>query len=263
MKLRKQLRYTSRIIKASALLVDTKALLTIWNLDKGVQWNFDQIRRQNMLGKVSRKRLDDVLMIFRQRYFDDPDIGETLALLAHNQAPAQWIDPLLYFFTAQNDSTLRDMVIETLYPRKLAGYIDLPLVVVLNALRTWVAEHKTSAEWNGETVERVAQGILATLRDFGVLEGKVNKHIAPMYLPLETFAIVAFWLMQQLRSGKLVLDSPDWRLFFLDVPSVERYFIEAHQSGLLSYYAAGSTVRLEFPVSRLQEYANVIVERAR
>lgn len=253
--------YSSRIIKASALLVDTKTLLTAWDLSQDIRANLEQINHQNIFGKTSRKRLRDVLTIFRQRYFDESEMGTGLVLLAQNHAPAQWIDPLLYFFSAQNDRTLHDAVTEVLYPRKQAGYVDLPIIVIQNALRSWVNEGKTTSAWGSETIERVAQGIMATLRDFGVLEGKVHKHISPVYLPLESFALIAFWLMQKLQSGKLVLHSPEWKLFFLDVPSVERQFIEAHQLGLLSYYAAGSVVRLEFTASTLQEYVHVLLAR--
>lgn len=255
--------YTSRIIKASALLADTKALLAAWDLNKSTAQNLEQIRQQNTLGKTSRMRLEDVLTIFRQRYLDDPDIVTMLVVLTQGHAPAQWIDPLLYFFSAQNDCTLHDFVTQVLYERKRAGYLDLPTLVVQNALRSWVAEAKTASPWNEETIERVAQGILATLRDFGVLEGKVNKQISPIYLPLESFALIAFWLMMRVQSGMRVLHSDEWRLFFLEVPGVERLFIEAHQEKLLTYYAAGSVVRLEFPVTTAKEYAHGLLERTR
>lgn len=255
--------YTSRIIKASALLADTKALLLAWDLNKSVAENFDQMGTQNIFGKTSRKRLGDVLRIFRQRYFDDPEIGLTLASLAQHNAPAQWIDPLLYFFSAQNDRTLRDLVVDVLYPRKQAGYLDIPVIVIQNTLKEWVSAGKTKSVWNGKTMLRVTQNALAALRDFGVLEGKANKHIAPVYLPLESFALIAFWLMHKLQSGNLALRSDEWRLFFLDVAGVEHQFIEAHQEGLLSYHAAGSVVRIEFPAASLQEYANGFLERTR
>lgn len=255
--------YSSRIIKATALLTDTKTLLTTWDMHTDIKSNLERIRQQNLFGKTSRTRLRDVLTIFRQRYFDDPQVGEMLVFLAQSHAPTKWIDPLLYFFSAQNDQTLRDLVIEVLYPRKQAGYLDIPVIVVQNALLTWIAEGKTTSKWSTETIIRVTRNSLAALRDFGILQGGIQKNISPVYLPVESFALIAFWLMQRMHSGQRVLHSPEWRLFFFDVADVERYFIEAHQEGLLSYFAAGSVVRLEFPATTLQEYANGFVERAR
>jgi hypothetical protein len=305
--------YTSRIIKASALIADAKVLLAEWDLEQSVAENLDRARRENILGKASRKRVKDVLRIFRQRYFDDADVGGALvtlaqggalplardsaplardsAPLARDSAPltrdsapltrdsapltrdsaAQWLDPLLYFYAAQNDRTLRDLVTEVIYPRYLAAYTDLPTAYVVRAIQGWVAEGKTTTRWNEGTIVRVAQGFMATLRDFGVLQGAVHKRIAPIYLPTPAFALIALWLQKRERSGDLVLRSDDWKLFFLPVEGVERFFIEAHQEHLLTYHAAGSVIRIEFPTASpatnsehcLTEYAHVLLERAR
>jgi hypothetical protein len=241
--------YTSRIIKASALIADTKLLLTEWDLEQPVAENLDRARQENIFGKASRKRVRDILTIFRQRYFDDADIGAALVTLTQGGAPAQWLDPLLYFYAAQNDRTLRDLAVEVIYPRHLAGYTDLPTDYVVRAIQDWVAEGKTTTAWGDKTILRVAQNSLAALRDFGVLQGTVHKRIAPIYLPTPSFALIALWLQGRERSGDLVLHSDDWKLFFLPVEGVERFFIEAHQEHLLSYYAAGSVVRIEFPVA--------------
>jgi len=252
--------YTSRIIKASALIADTKVLLAAWDVEQPVAENLDRARRENIFGKASRKRVEDILLIFRQRYFDDPDVGMALVTLTRDGAPAQWIDPLLYFFSAQNDRTLRDLVVEVLYPRHKAGYTDLPVEYVVRAIRNWVAEGKTTTRWGDKTILRVAQNSMAALRDFGVLQGAVNKHLTPIYLPIPSFAMIALWLQQRERSGHLVLQSDEWKLFFLPVEGVERFFIEADQEHFLTYNAAGSVIRIEFPATSLTEYAHVLLE---
>jgi hypothetical protein len=251
--------YTSRIIKASARIADTKVLLSEWDLDQSVSDNLDRARRQNILGKASRRRADDVLRIFRQRYFDDADVGRALVKMIQDGAAAGWIDPLLYFFTAQNDRTLRDVVIDIVYSRHRAGYTDLPKETIVRAVRNWVAEGKTTTPWNEQTMDRVARGIMATLRDFGVLQGTTHKRIVPVYLPTPSFALIALWLQGRERSGDLILHSDDWKLFFLPVEGVERFFIEAHQEHLLTYHAAGSVVRIEFPAACLAEYVHVLL----
>ena len=102
---------------------------------------------------------------------------------------------------------------------------------------------------------------MSTLRDFGVLEGAVNKRIAPTLLPITAFAYIMFFLKQHQPSGAKLIDLPDWKLFFLPPEGVERFLFEAHQSNLLEYHAAGSVTRLTFPTDSLEEYANVLAER--
>jgi hypothetical protein len=255
-------RYTSRIIKASALTGDARLLLAEWDLSRPVAHNLEDARRRNIFGKASRQRVEDILIIFRQRYFDDLDVGAALVTLAQTDASGGWLDPLLYFFAAQNDIILRDLVVDVIYTRQLAGFGDLPVEVVVRAIRQWVAEGKTTTGWGDATVVRVAQGALAALRDFGVLQGAVHKRIAPIYLPTPAFAMVALWLHRRQPSGERVLHSDEWKLFLLPAEGVERFFIEAHQAHLLTYFAAGSVVQLEFPATTLREYAHVLLERA-
>lgn len=254
---------TSRLIKASALIADTKTMLAHWDLSESVSANLYRARSENIFGKTTRARAEDVLRIFRQRYFSDPEIGHSLVTLIQGGAPSMWIDPLLYYYSIQNDATLRAIVLETIYRRQLGGYSDISSELVKRSLRDWVAEGRTTSDWGEETVERVARNAMATLRDFGILSGKATKSINPIYLPIESFAFLAFELQRHTTSGEQILHSDDWMLFFLPVEGVERFFLEAHQERLLAYYAAGSVIRLEFPAQTLVEYAHVLVERAR
>ena len=124
----------------------------------------------------------------------------------------------------------------------------------------WSNAGKTTTKWSDITIRRVAQELLATSRDFGVLQGAVNKRIAPAYLSVQAFAYIAFYLRRQQASGVKLVELPDWKLFFLPREGVERFLMEAHQHGLLEYHAAGTVIRLAFPADTLEEYANVLVK---
>ncbi len=67
-------KYSSKIIKAGALLPDTKLLLATWDTRTGIDDNLERVRAENLLGKSSRSRLEDVLRVFRQRYLEDPEL---------------------------------------------------------------------------------------------------------------------------------------------------------------------------------------------
>lgn len=255
--------YTSRIIKATALLADTKTLLAAWEPEQDTSFNLEHARRTNLFGKASRARVEDILLIFRQRFFDDPDIGHALSILVKGNVPGQWVDPILYYYSVKNDQTLKAIILDVIQPRQMNGYSDVSVEHVMRNLRDWVSEGKTTSEWGDKTILRVAQNAMAALRDFGVLHGRVNKTITPMYLPVEAFTFLAYELWREGLSGEKVLNNEDWKLFFLPLQGVERFFLEAHQEKLLAYYAAGSIVRLEFPVNNLMEMAHALVERSK
>jgi hypothetical protein len=254
--------YTSRIIKAGALLADTKTLLAHWDCGASVSDNIARLRRDNVFGKASRSRVEDILAIFRQRFLEDPAVTRALVTLVVKRLPAEALDRLLYFHSARVDRLLHDVVTEFLAPRQARGTLDVTTVEVEATLGRWVQQGRTVGSWSADTTRRIAQGLLSALRDFGVLAGAVKKRIAPVYLPVPAFAYMAFYVRQHQPSGSLLIDHPDWKLFFLTREGVERFLVEAHQSGLLVYHAAGSVVRLEFPVDTLEEFARVLVERA-
>ena len=254
--------YTTKIIKAGALLPDTKALLSCWDPGQSVTDNLRQIRRRNLLGKTSRSRAEDILAIFRQRYLDEESVAKALARLASNRCNGNSMDRILYFHAAQADSLLRDVVLEILVPQWARGVTQVSVAEVHRTLRQWVSAGKTTSIWNDCTLRRVVQGLLSALRDFGVLQGAVNKCIAPAYLPLQAFSYIAFYLKQKQASGAKLLEMADWKLFFLRREGVERFMVDAHQHGLLEYHAAGSVTRLTFPAPTLEEYADVLARAA-
>ncbi len=254
--------YSSKIIKAGALLADTKTLLAHWDLAASAQENMERVQRENLFGKASRSRVRDVLAIFRQRFLGEEAVTRALVVLVRGKFPAASLDRILYFHAARSDRLLHDVVAEFLMPLQARGITDIDVVELQKPLKKWVDERKTSAPWSEPTVVRIAQGLLSALRDFGVLQGAIKKRIAPAILPVEAFAYLAFYLKQHQPSGAKLVELADWKLFFLPREGVERFLFEAHQRHLLEYHAAGSVTRLTFPKATLEEYANVLAERA-
>ncbi len=253
--------YSSKIIKAGALISDTKTLLAHWYPSETVAENTARLRRENVFGKSSRSRAQDIVAIFRQRYMDEPSVTSALACLAQSRLPSAVLDRLLYFHSARSDRLLFDMVVEILQPMYDKGVVTVELTEVHKHLSKWVDQGKTSGHWSSATVTRIAQGLLATLRDFGLLEGAVKKRITPPFLPDQACAYIAFFLNQHQPSGAKLIEQRDWQLFFLKPEVVERLLFEAHQRDLLEYHVAGTVTRLTFPAETLEEYANVIAQR--
>jgi hypothetical protein len=254
--------YSSKIIKAGALLADSKTLLAHWDVTASVHENVERLRRENVFGKASRSRVEDILAIFRQRFLIDESVTSALVVLVRKRFPAAALDRVLYYFAARADRLLHDVVTEVLMPLQARGIADIDVMELKRPLKRWVNEGKTSGEWSEPTIVRIAQGLLSALRDFGVLQGAVKKRIAPAYLPVEAFAFLMYFLKQHQPSGVKLLQLPEWKLFFLPQEGVERFLFEAHQHDLLEYHAAGTVTRLTFPAGTLEEYARVLAQRS-
>jgi hypothetical protein len=253
--------YSSKIIKAGALIGDTKTLLSHWDVNVSVHENIKRIRADNIFGKASRSRVEDILAIFRERYLTEKSVTKALVTLVRKKFATPALERLLYFHAARADKLLYDTVTEILVPLKAQGLTDINVKYLQQYLARWVDEGKTVGHWSEYSITRIARGLLSALRDFGVLQGRANKKIAPAYFPVESFAYVALYLKQHQPSGARLIGLPDWKLFFLEKESVERFLFEAHQRELLVYHVAGSVSRLTFPAETLEEYANVLAKR--
>ncbi|MAX38825.1 hypothetical protein HG66A1_62030 [Gimesia chilikensis] len=253
--------YTSKILKAGALIGDTKTLLSHWDATSTVTENIDRIQRENIFGKASRSRVKDILRIFQQRYLTEEPVNKALVTLVRRKFPSAALERLLYFHSARADKLLHDSVTKILIPMLEQGLVDINPNEFQRSLTKWVDEGKMTGHWSEITINRVSRSLLAALRDFGVLQGATNKKIAPAFLPIEAFAYIVFYLKLHQPSGVKLLQLPDWKLFFLSSEGVERFLFEAHQLELLEYHVAGSVTRLTFPAETLQEYANVLAQR--
>jgi hypothetical protein len=253
--------YSSRILKATALISDTKTLLSHWDVDQELQENIRRGLRDNIFGKASRSRVEDMLNIFRQRYLKEATVVRALVSLVRSRFPAVSLERLLYFHSALADRLLYDTVTQILVPLRSSGVSEINLMQIQATIAKWVTEGKTSRPWSESTIDRVQCNLVAALRDFGVLEGRSTKKIVSIYLPVDAFAYIAFYLSTQQPSGSKMIDLPEWGLFFLGADSVEQLLFEAHQRGYLQYHVAGSVARLTFPARTLEEYADVIAPR--
>src|SRR5262249_39925087 len=104
--------YSSRIIKAGALIGDTKTLLSHWDINVSADDNIKRMHAENIFGKASRSRVDDILLIFRQRYLGEKSVTRALVTLIRRRFPASALTSLLYFHSARSDRLLHDVVTE-------------------------------------------------------------------------------------------------------------------------------------------------------
>jgi hypothetical protein len=108
-------------------------------------------------------------------------------------------------------------------------------------------------EWSPNVRTRVGRGLLAALRDFGVLEGTTIKRFARPHLSSRGFAYVAFRLHEQGASSTSIESSQVWRRWLLSKERVDDLFHEATRAGVLTYHRAGTAVRIDWHVSSVRE----------
>jgi hypothetical protein len=252
-------KYSSRIIKAGAILSESKLILDNWDLGKSPEDNLKRIMEENLVGKQSRTRTAEIVKAFRQRFCSDVKVLESLCLLSKGRIDHRDMNTILFFMTAQADPLLYGTVTEFLPHYQY--HPDLPITTpsLISRLKIWLKEGRMLENWSDATVKRVAEGLLSTLRDFGILTGQNRKTIAAFSVPPKAFAFISAMLFANGLSGRNLLHSEKWAVLLLSTAQVEREFIEANQLHLLNYNAMGSVVRIDYPTNDLGEYAHALV----
>jgi hypothetical protein len=243
--------FTSNIQKGGALLDDARRVVEIWDLDEAVAWNLKRISEHNLLAKPSRARADDVLLRVLRPRLVEPGPQVIAALKQLLSSPRGFADA--YYFEATRDDALFAAFAEgPLFDWWKSGRIGVDVESVSSWLAD-LAQRGQTPPWTKTIRTKVARGLLAALRDFGILSGAARKEFTPPSLGIAGFGYVAFRLHESGASSRALVGSPVWRHWLLDSARVTELFHEAERQGLLRYSSAGSALRVDWLHDTLSE----------
>jgi hypothetical protein len=246
--------FTARIIKGGALLADSRRFLEAWEPDRTPKDNITRFSARHTLGKT-QVRQRAVLEILRRRFLDPgPEVVSTLRHLVGDPAAFR---EACYYEATRTDGLLAAFTEDPLF----TWYQGRRKEISVDEVSRWLATDSRVPRWNAETRARVAQGVIATLRDFGILEGAMRgrrKRIATPHLSVRGFGYVALRERSGSASDRSIVDSPVWRRYLLTPEAVRRMFLEADRLGFLRFAEAGSMVRIDWLVRKLTEMPNVL-----
>ena len=250
---------SSNISKRGALLDDTRQFVSLWDDDLSSAANLSLFNQQNLLGLPSQSRADDVTMYALRPRFVDPGGDVVQALRFLRDSPAAFSDAC-YYEASRADQLLAAFAEGPL----IRWYEEGRLGVNADLTEQWLGELEKAEEvpaWSPSLKRRVAQGLLATLRDFGRLEGATrspNKEIAGPGISDGGFAYVTYRLHQSGESSRGLLNTPVWKRWLLDGPRIDLHMHRLAAQGLLYYARAGSSLRIDWRVENLVEVARAV-----
>lgn len=242
---------TSNIQKGGALLDDCRRVVEAWDDDRGPQENLARIADENLLAKTSRARTQDVLLRIIRPRLVTPGAHVIPALKGLAPEPRAFTEAC-YYEAARDDPLLSVFAEGPLWSWWQAGRIGVSVDDVTSWLFVLAEEGRIPA-WSESVTTKTARGLLAALRDFGVLRGATRKEIAPPTMSPRGFAYVAWREHEQGASSRALATSPVWRQWLLESDRVTDLFGQAARLGVLRFSSAGSAVRVDWLVGSLAE----------
>jgi len=237
---------------------EMRRLSVLWSNEPDVA---NRLVETNVLASGSRMRAKDVITrAFVPRFVESnpPDMWRIVAQLEGLNADVAVIRTVHYFAMARTEQIIRDFVIEFICPRYERGILEVTTNDVVEFISACPSQKFSGGPWSSGVAVRVARGMLAALRDFGILTGRSKKHISAFEMSPLCFATIAYIIRMKRVSGYQLLHDTEWKIFLLAPASVERLFMECHQRKLLTYHAAGNIIRIDFPGNTMEQYLNAI-----
>ena len=242
---------TSNIQKGGALLDDCRRVVEAWDTTATADENFERIASENLLAKPSRMRSDDVLLRIIKPRLVEPDSHVVIALKNLLREPRAFTEAC-YYETARDDSLLAAFAEGPLWAWWQGGRIAVSIADVMEWLSALASDGRLP-EWTDSVRTKVARGLLAALRDFGILRGGARKEIARTTLSPRGFAYAACREHEQGASSRALVTSVVWRHWLLEEEQVLDLFAQAAKLGVLRFSHAGSTVRIDWSTTSLEE----------
>jgi hypothetical protein len=152
---------------------------------------------------------------------------------------------LAYLYFALRDRLTFDIVTRLIWERWLARSVSVSVADVLEFLERESDRHPAVKKWRPSTRTKLAQSILAALRDFGVLRGIYAKQIQRPVVSPETVFHLLCALLAEGRHGRAVIEAPDWRLFLWSEEDTSNALADLAQRRWIRFERGGRTVILE------------------
>lgn len=240
--------YSSRNTSKGALIKDA---FTVFGAMRSGGLRGEALREAALRGQLfprasyeNRQRIWDNL---HHRYFA-PDIqwiSDGLVAASVRGASSPDFLSMAYLYFALRDRLTFDLVTALIWQRWRARSMVVSVVDVLDFVDRESENHPAVKRWRPSTRTKLAQSILAALRDFGVLRGVQAKEIQRPAVSSEVVFHLLCVLLAEGRHGRAVIEAPDWRLFLWTEDDVGKALADLAQRRWIRFERGGRTVILE------------------
>lgn len=233
-----------KIAHHSSYLDETKTLLREYAECQSHSELKRRVVEENLLKKDTDYYRKNILREVTRRYIPDTDsYTETqLIYLLSTVSRDDIVDWCLYYEFSQ-DPFIKFVTREYLYPEYDHGTLTIRSEDIFEFLQSVKNEHPGLSERTDGTIDEAATKYLASMKNFGLLEGRQEKEFAPIYIPNEPIAYVTYRLFDEVDAGTAVIEHEDWELLFMTEEDVRRRMRDISPT-YVTYEKRGSTERL-------------------
>jgi len=252
--------YNCSIGNRGALINETKQIFKLHAQGLTLLEIRKKVMEENVLGKRYLARLKDIYEVTKRRYFNQLNAAQlsTLSAFLNSKLNEAAKDSVLFFHLCRFDQLLFDFTTSYVFQKYENGAAGISKLDFEAFLKQQERSHPEIQRWSAYTRAKLGRGVLAALADFNLLKGSKQKEFKRVYLSLEAFLYLCYYLKDSGLSPKEIINSSNFRLYLLDKDDVIALFSEATKRGYLEFNYQGDIYNLKFACKTLKEFVDAI-----
>lgn len=255
--------YKCDLQRAGVFLMETFRLLETFAVHGDFKRLREEALKENLLGKTSAHTIKGMLQAFRRRFLNPHPLLPPAALVAQAvkaALPEVAKTQILFPYYLLSDALVADIYRELVLPQVSRGNGVLTRDAVLGFLEEKSSTHPELKKWASYTKVRWAWGMLAFLRDFGLLERAPGTKLRPLILQREAFAFYWLWLREQGLSFREARAHELWPLLQVSEPRFAELVFAGQKERWWRYEEAGGLVEFHTPFATVEEWLRSVVD---
>ncbi len=171
--------------------------------------------------RATRATIMEIVQIRLTRWHPPAWVLDDLIAFAQEGHQVE-LQAALLLHTARQDRLFYDIIQQVIVPHWSAGEPNVVPAEIQRFLDDAQALHPEVANWSYSTRVRLCRHALATMRDFGLLQGKETKQIVEPIVPPAVVHHLMRLFQEEGISPDCLAQHPDWHLWLWDAQRAQK-----------------------------------------
>ena len=251
--------YSAGITKGLSLIKETKTFFQELNNTNDLDKIQNKVLNDNIFDKTALGSRRNVLSLIKQRFYLNSEINtEILQKIINSNLNDTIKNFIIYYYFSKSESIVYDITTKALYNMFLDGKSIVTKKDIQTFLDNQSKTHPEINKWTESTKERVVQHYLAIMKDFKFLKGSQKKQFDIPFIPAEILLFILFEKLDEKINIKKILNSDDFKLFFLEKNEIINYFEEGAKMGYIRFNHTKAIYDLDSKGMTLEGYVDAI-----
>lgn len=251
--------YSSRISYALSLIKETKIFYIELAKQRKIEEIYDEVMNDNLFDKTALESRKKAFSAIRNRFYTNPQVNNDILIkiiIFHLDDSIK--NQIIYYYFSKSESIVYDITTKLLYEMFLEGKLIISKNDIFDFLESQTKTHNEINKWTESTKEHIVQHYLAIMKDFGFLKGSQKKQFNVPFISIEIILFIIFEKLEMNMNVKQILNSDDFKLFFLEKDDLIHYLEEGAKMGYFRFNYTKDIYDLNSMGMTLEAFVDVI-----